>query len=380
MCTRWRSLGFVGLVALLGALVGADAPSDREDALRRLEELRGQPAAYERMQKDLVAFYELPPERREELRRLHQAVQDKDQSTRQELLEGLERYADWRERLSEEERHQIDSASSKAERLSVIRRLREEQWIRTLPKRQRDELANLPGEERARKVAQLRQEEIEKSYKPQWHGPTRFEDYPEDVKRFFERHIRNRLTPTEKKQLSDAEGDGPALARLLPELADHHPYLPGVPHGVGPPGPGFHGASRPGEFSHEVQGFLKDELHPVLSEPERKQLKDAEGKWPLYPDLLHKLARQHHLFIPGLSLPLSGEMLEWVAEAPEAPEVPVAALRRFAMGLTPQERAALNLDVRDPKSINRLKMEYDRRKSGPGDPRRRGFPNMNAPR
>ncbi len=380
MFTRWPLLGFVGLVALVGALAGADAPSDREDALRRLEELRGQPEAYEQMRKDLVAFYELPPQRREELRRLHQAVQDKDQSTRQELLEGLERYADWRERLSEEERHQIVSASSKAERLSVIRRLREEQWIRTLPKRQRDELANLPSEERARKVAQLRQEEIEKSYKPQWHGPTRFDDYPEDVKRFFIRHVRNKLTDTEKKQLKDAEGDGPALAHLLPELAEHHPYLPIAPHGPNPPGMAPHYASRPDQFSHEVQGFIRNDLNPVLSDTEGKQLRAAEGKWPEYPELLHKLARQHHLFIPGLSLPLSSEMLEWVADAPEAPEVPVAALRRFAMGLTPQERAALNLDARDPKSINRLKMEYDRRKSGPGDPRRRGFPNMNSPR
>jgi hypothetical protein len=200
MFTRWRLLGFVGLVAVVGALVDADAPpGGREDALRRLEALRGQPATYEQMRHEIVAFYDLPPERREELRRLHQAIQDKDESARLGLLEGLERYADWREQLSEEECRQIDNAPSKAERLGMIRRLRAEKSIRTLPPRQRKELEKLPREKRKRKIAQLRKEEVEKNYKPQWRGPSRFDDYPEGVKHFFNRHIRKRLNATEEK-------------------------------------------------------------------------------------------------------------------------------------------------------------------------------------
>jgi hypothetical protein len=345
MLTRCRLLGFVAVVAGVGALVGADAPPGRKDAEHRLEELRGQPAAYERMRLDLLAFYELSPERRNQIRSLHQAIQDKDPEVRQKLLEGLERYADWRERLSEEERQQIDSAPDKTERLKVIRRLREEQRLRN------------------------------------WHGPSRFKDYPENVKQFFDRHIRRHLSSDESEQLSNADGDGRAVARLLLELAKRHPYFPPPIHGPGPPVPGSH-ACKPEQFSLEVRGFLRDELIPRLSESETKQLENAVGKWPQYPELLHKLAQEHHLLIPGLSLPLSDEMLEWIADAPEGPEVSAAELRRFALAeLTPQERAALNLDVKDPKSINRLKNEYDqRRRNGLNDPRRRGFPPMGPPR
>jgi hypothetical protein len=384
MFTRWRSLSLVCVLAALGALVGADAPSSQEEALRRLEELRGQPAAYERMRKDLAAFYELPPERRDELRRLHQSIQDKDLPTRLELLEGLERYADWRERLSEEERAQIDSAPSKADRLNVIRRLREDQWIRTLPSRQRDELASLTGTERAARIAQLRREEWEQSHKPIWRGPTRLQDYPEDVREFFDNHLSRRLTPDERKQLNAAEekGDGPTLARLLLDLAEKHPHLlQAVNHKPTPPVPGPHWASRPDEFPREVQLFLRTDLIPRLSEPDRNKLKEAEGKGMAYGLQLHKLARQYHLLIPGMSLPLTGEMLESWSDAPELPDVPARVLRQFALAeLTPQERAALNLDARDPKSISRLRMEYDRRKMGPGDARRKGFPPMVPPR
>jgi hypothetical protein len=102
-----------------------------------------------------------------------------------------------------------------------------------------------------------------------------------------------------------------------------------------------------------------------------------EGRWPEYPDQLHKLAQKHHVSIPGMSLPLTREMLDAFEDDPSPPEVPPEALRKFAMGLTPKERAALNLNAGDPKSLNRLKNEYLRSKNVPGRGRR---PDMIPPR
>ena len=79
-------------------------------------------------------------------------------------------------------------------------------------------------------MKQIRAEEVEFNYKLRWRGPNRLEDYtktPEEVeiRQFFELHIRRRLDGNERKQLLDADGDGPyataqVLSKYLEALSD----------------------------------------------------------------------------------------------------------------------------------------------------------------
>jgi len=67
------------------------------------------------------------------------------------------------------------------------------------------------------------------------------------------------------------------------------------------------GPCKPGEFTEEVNSFLKDQLLPSLADPKSKRELDtliaAEGKWPDYPRLMMDLAKSKNMIVPGVSLP-----------------------------------------------------------------------------
>jgi hypothetical protein len=75
-----------------------------------------------------------------------------------------------------------------------------------------------------------------------------------------------------------------------------------VPESLGP--------CRPGKFG-PLDAFLTTDLFPKLSESEKAGLKKLEGQWPEYPQRLLKLAEQHDLSVPGVTLP--GKPSEWAA-------------------------------------------------------------------
>ncbi len=188
--------------------------------------------------------------------------------------------------------------------------------------------------------------------------PMRLEDLPPNVKQFVEQVLLPMLTEEEKTRLSKAEGHWPDYPRTLVELADRHPVrLPGPPRG-GPrtwaelpkelrsrlppyfrtdPPPAVKKAegkwpdylmalaewsarnkgrmgsqlvlpprfcpSRPEDFALPIRQFIEKRLFPLLTPVEKKQLQEAEGQWPLYPQLVSELARKHGLRVPGMTLP-----------------------------------------------------------------------------
>jgi hypothetical protein len=365
------------LAAALPALALPDAPESAPDHNRRLlEKYRTDPDHYARLRRDLAAFQALPPERQERVRRFDRDLHDLDDAEQRRLWGVLERYVAWYDRLPEDDQKRIDAAADPTDRLHVVQEIRDRQFVERLPKAERDEWPQMNDAARAARLADLRKQERQRrqewvaAFKPRTETPppkgpkppARLDAFPRDVQDFVKNQLTPMLSETEKKQLTDAEGKSPELARVVLALSRNHPVLPplanappvvrfaDVPEVKRPPKEGPRqklwdeaksnegrwpqfalalvellrregrpvpptGACRPADFSKEVPNFIKDQLTPKLTADEKRQLADAEGQWPDYPKLLHKLADAHNLVIPGLSLPGPRELWD-AARAP----------------------------------------------------------------
>lgn len=410
-----------GLLLLLAASIltlGAAGDGDDLDSNRRLlDRWRGDPEHYARLRRDLHAFYALPPERQEQLRRFDRDLHSGDLTGQTRLWAVLDRYAAWLEALPEEKRRQVDEAATADDRLQVLRRLRAEEWLARLPEKLRGEVLHLPAEARAARVLELRRQE--RRQRQLWYKtnqpreetvlrPTRLSDLPIEVQRFLDTALVSRLTPEERDRLRKAEGRWPELLRVVRDLAEAHPVLPPLPtgpvtrwqdlsvsvasrlraaekqhgktlqklvgrwpefalevtrllrdEGAAPPPLG---ASRPAELPAEVQTFVQERLLPALAPRQREGLQALEGKWPDYPLHLLRLAGEKGLVVPILGLP--GPPAMWEAGRAALPEVPDRLLYRFARDeLTPQDRAAMALSPDDPMgSREKVKKAWYRKK------------------
>jgi len=339
---------------------------------RLLENWKADPEHYARLVRDLRVFWTEPPARREQLRKLDRDLAALDALTQKRLWEVMESYSLWLDHLPEAERKSIEAADHQ-ERLRLIRQIKERQLIERLPVRVREDLQAVPEERRTAEIARLRQEErqrrqpwlnlLRQRYGPPARParPTRLREFPDDVQTFVSNTLLPRLSNEERDHLKKAEGKWPDYPRLLQELAEHHPVLPPLHGSVGylrykdfpseiksmlprkrpetqgqwtalgklegrwpdyalavndllrkegktPPQP--LGACRPEHFANAVQAVLMDKLRPQLSDSERNQLDETEGKWPEYPRLLHELAHKHEVYLPDLSLPGPRELWE----------------------------------------------------------------------
>src|SRR5262245_25626651 len=132
---RWLPvlLGALIVTASSRALTDAD---DLERNRRLLERWKADPEHHARLRRDLQAFYALPAERQEAMRRLDHQLHE-DLSTQTRLWPVLTRYHDWLEHLQAPDRAHVLAARTPRERLQRIRDLREREWIEQLPARLR---------------------------------------------------------------------------------------------------------------------------------------------------------------------------------------------------------------------------------------------------
>jgi hypothetical protein len=416
MSKRRRVTGLLIVLLALPALALSEPATTDELGRngRLLEKWRADPEHYARLMRDLRAFWAEPAARREQLRKLDRDLAELDSLTQKRLWDVMEGYSLWLDHLAEPERKRIEATADHRERLRLIREIKERQWIERLPARVQKELRALPEGQQAAEVARLRQEERQR--RQPWQNllrqrfgpparpvrPARLSDFPDEVQAFVNNTLRSQLSDEERDQLKKAEGKWPALPALILELSERHPILPQLPDGgytrfqklpaevkrllprnrpelvkhenrwpdyalavhdllrrEGKTLPKEHplGACKPEHFSALVQAAIKDKLYPQLAAGEKKQLEDADGKWPEYPRLLHELARKHEVALPGLTLPGPRELWESVRSA--LPEVPDHILRDFAVAeLSKEERASLQLSSVDPDSRDRLKQAY----------------------
>lgn len=380
----WPILFLAGFACPL-VLAGPEADELARNR-RLLDKWKADPDHRRRLEADFKAFYALPAERQEQLRDLDRQLHDADPMTQSRLWAAMERYSKWLTQRDEAERKAIDEAE---DALTVVRALRQREWLSRLPAAVRAELAALPPEQQLSRVEHYRQVEQGQRFAWQqpanWDGkamqrPTKLADLPRPTQAFVEKELLPRLKESERASLREAEGKWPQFAKQIATLSDRYPVLPEGPLGkVASPGdlptavkerldrnkkgkallrveggrwPDYAlavsealrlewhepveplGASRPHEFPPATRDFIKNRLVPSLSPFEKPMLALKEGRWPDYPRTVLWLAKKHRMEVPGMSLP--GPQEVWDAA-------------RFARHeYSPDERKAFNAFAASP--------------------------------
>lgn len=341
----------------------ADPSPDETAARDELYQLRRErPEEYARLRHNLAWLNNLPAERRDTVIKLYRDLRSLRSSHRLHLVEVARRYADWLERLSADQRQKIEQIADSLERLKLVRQLREQQWVLTLPVASQKRLTEMKEDERLQEIQRLRL--AERWWQRQWHAslahwnelmerrplPARLEDFPPDVQTYVNEYLKPMLSQQEKDKLEKAQGQWPLYPCTLVDLADQHP--PALP---GPHGPShfnelpvevqkrlqrggakktalqlkrFEGRwpdygsavarlvkqqalSLPNELwpirledlSQPMRDFVVDKLKPALDREELALLRQAEGTWPEFPKTIQELARRHYLRPPWQTLP-----------------------------------------------------------------------------
>src|SRR5205823_3883505 len=130
---------------------------------------------------------------------------------------ALTRYSEWLGGLDAGERDKIKTAADDQARLQLIRELREAEWLRRQPKKHREEIATLHGEQRRQRIDELRKKERRR--RQDWQIATRFwedvlaekafpaklEDMPENLQIYVTEYLRPHLSREDQERLDKAE-------------------------------------------------------------------------------------------------------------------------------------------------------------------------------
>lgn len=417
-CPRWSALTLTLLIFSVALGAGDQVALERNRQM--LARWRSNPDHIARLQRDMRVFHALPRARQEQLRTLDQQLHETNPTTQARLWAALERYNAWLATRTDEQRLHITQAPDAATRLARIRELRLREWKPRLTTSDQQTVARLPVDQQPGRIAALRFED--RRQRGAWYRawladeaavprPTSLKELPAETRAFVEANLMKRLIPVERDKLRKAEGKYPEWFRLLDALSEVHPVLPPLPSGevksfddlvkirgledlkkpdaklllgrLKGPWPEFAlkaryslkekqfpplGASKPSEFSPEIQKFLTQKLFPTLGREQRIQLDKQVGNWPEYPRILLRLARERLLVIPGMSLPGPIEM--WENARAEAPVPLDGLLTEFARKeLTEEEFAQMGLKAGDlvgnreklQNAFKRKKSEYDQK-------------------
>jgi len=351
---RVRALvSFCLLSSVLCLLVAADGPFNPDDP------------AYLRRQ--YAWFQAQDPGRQQQFRKLDAEFRQLPPEDQVRLTKVMQAYNAWLAKLPEADRQRVVAAPTSAERLEEVKRLREREWVESLPRPYREEYAALDLDARRQKVREWRAEEAERrdewalaqkhwAENPGGKVPPVFENERPAIEAFAA-HLRENLSESERKSLEDARAVFDesrlwfAYGFTLVRLADQHPIFPWtkvgpkdwkelpdevrrkLPRPVDLPREVRRAQGRWPDFAVEVTAYCtrhdlsvpplgdcrKDAMPPevvqVLGKWERelkkteagradlKALDEDQGKWPDYPRRIVDLARKHKQPLPGWTLP-----------------------------------------------------------------------------
>jgi hypothetical protein len=344
----------LALLAALIVLVGAEADRDTlERNAQRLEKWKADPDQYARLLGDLRSFFALPPERQAALRDIDARIHAGSLTQQARAWGVLERYNEWLDGLSNDDRRRVLDAPTALDRLAVIRVLRDRDWAERAAPAVKLELAKLPAEKRIERIREWREQERrlrrlwDKSLPPSDNipRPRQFEELPSEVQAFVQNELAAEIPPEAIGWLLAAEGLWPEYPQRLIELARAYVSYRPTPS-LGPirgvrdlPNdlaklyraekgkPAFKGLNQKQgwpEFALALERACRDQKMPcpelglcrLEQYPTRTQdfirtqfaehlpeLRKLEGKWPQYPERLLELARTKGVAIPGLMLP-----------------------------------------------------------------------------
>jgi hypothetical protein len=269
------------LAAVPALSAGGDDPEENGRLLLLWQ--KGAPEHYQRIVSDYGVFQDYPEEKQKRIRAFHDALQAKDDATREHLLVVLERYRVWRDKLAKDQLKELDKAGTE-ERLKLVREWRQ---IQRLPEKLANEVKALPVAERAKRLAKLHIEEQARQTRwrggeavdPDWKriAPKLLEDFPQEVQDLVKK---TPWTSSELAKLESAKGKWPNYAETIFQLWKEHGGLPPLP----------------GNPVVDEKSLLN-----ALPEPQKTQAqlganklvflqhRKMEGKWPEYALTVGKL-------------------------------------------------------------------------------------------
>jgi hypothetical protein len=258
-------------------------------------------------------FQTLDPARQQQLRKLHAdflALDEKDQAR---LTRVMQSYNAWLARLPDADRQRVLAAPTAADRLDVVRQLREREWVEALPRPYREEYDRLDEDARRQKVQEWRAEEAER--REEWAVAARHwtEFQPGKVPAMFTGdariqfdtfvdHLRENLSEAERREVDEANaaaiefGNYLWYAVTVARLANLHPILPGK---VGPKS--FDALPKSVKdylFEHDAQHFRPAKGVVPARDPEVRQVRQAEGRWPDFARELTRYCQKKGLKLP----------------------------------------------------------------------------------
>lgn len=294
-----RSLFILGAFLLVGAQ--GTSPGELESNRLLLDRIRKDPEVYGQMCQDLRVFNRLSPERKEELRQLDRDLQKETSASQARLVRAAERYQQWLERLTPDERRAVEQSPDKKQRLAAIKKIRQKQWIERLPKAAREHLQKAQGTVREEALKDYHR--LEKRRQLGWKlalgqwddlsrkGPEdRLDKFPKEVQEFVTQALLPRLSDEQKEQLRRAEGYWPLYPRTLVELADKSAFRLLLP----PAGP-----SKLEDLPEDFQKRLRH-LRPWDQGKKRPFLLAVRppDKWPEFGIFVSETARKHNIPLP----------------------------------------------------------------------------------
>jgi hypothetical protein len=251
-------------------------------------------------------FQKQDPSRQQQLRRLHAEFTQLPLEEQAHLTRVMQAYNAWLAKLPDADRQRVFAAPTAADRLDEIRKLRERDWVDTLPKPFRDEYATLDPDGRHEKVQQWRTEDAERheewalaqrnwAENPPGKIPPIFQGDSRPLEEFVA-HLSENLTDGEKRSLEEARAEVPngnyfAYPRQIVRLADQHPIFPWKE--VGPKD----WKSLPDEVKESLG--KQDPAHFDKIENLPKELRKAQGRWPEFAAELVAYCKGHDLALPN---------------------------------------------------------------------------------
>ena len=255
-------------------------------------------------------YQSLPPQRQQQLRQLNEEFHQLDSEEQTRLTKVMQNYNIWISKLPEADRRRVLDASSGEQRLNVVAELKERDWLDSLPKATREELATLDGTARYQRMRELHAEEAEQRAK--WEvAKLHWADVKNNkpllpmftvegraLLEVFVGNLRQQLSDAERKSLDEARlavdehGNYLVYAMEIVRLSDLHPLLPCKE--IGP--------KDYNSLPLETRMFL-EKNDPLFrkkkgKEEELKTINRATGRWPEFAIEITKHAQKNNLTLP----------------------------------------------------------------------------------
>lgn len=193
-------------------------------------------------------FKEFPPARQQQLRKLDDDLARQEPDRQTHLLNVLERYAVWLDRLPDGYRREVLTAPAAIERLETIRLVKARLWRETLPAAVRDRIQEAVGPARDQLIADRKSQDTQRKLlwdaaKQDWASirsdrrPWPFDNdgLTRQVDEYVDKVLKPRLTGTERGDLEQIRREAAAnpdwfkwylYGSYVTRLADQHPMYP----------------------------------------------------------------------------------------------------------------------------------------------------------